>query len=152
MPVVRGSHDLALEGARGGEEPLEFDARNHIRVTAVAVLGLEGWIKFIKPRGEDDRTDLDLHVLVSQRMVDGLGLAGLDALHALRASPALEAPLRFLDGLFRREGRLHRFDHIGRRFTLHPEVVGDVASQRRELASFSFATLVKVLAPEEPID
>ena len=77
--------DVPLRGAGGAQEPLQFDARDHVREGVVAVLVLQGGLELVGPQGKDRPGDRDRHVLGLLVVVDGVGLAELLADTALAA-------------------------------------------------------------------
>ena len=89
--VVRGPDQVAAERSGSGENPLELQGGDHIGQGVVMVGPALDGIKGLKPRGQDHGPDLDLFGFGLHGVVDGPGLAGGDALHALGADPAVEA-------------------------------------------------------------
>ena len=97
--VVRGPDQVAGKGPGGAQDALELQAGHHVGIGGVVVgLVLLGIID-LKARRQDDRAHVQLQLFRSQLVGHRLGLAGLGALHALGANPAVDAAGRFLDGL-----------------------------------------------------
>ena len=82
LAVRRPLHVAAVRPGRG-EDPLELEARDHVRVAAVAVFGTQRSRRDLRAGGDHDRTDLDRELLVLLRVVDCAGLARLLARAAL---------------------------------------------------------------------
>ena len=105
--AVRGAQDLAAGGAGGVHQSLQLQAGDHIRQASVAVLSVGLGIGGLVSGGYHDRADLVGEYLFLHVVVYGARLAQPDALAALRADAAGEAPFGLFHGLLRRESQLH---------------------------------------------
>ena len=98
--VVRRPHQVAAERSGGREDALELQRGDHVGIIGVVIRLVFAGIEGLEARRQDDRPDLDLFGLGFLVVVDGPGLAGGHALHALGADAAVEAALRLPLGLF----------------------------------------------------
>src|SRR5208337_601362 len=98
---VEGPNHMAGVRSGGGENPLELQCREHIREAAITQVFLQSGIVDLVSGGQDDGAYVQLKLLLSLCVVDGVGLAGGLAEMAITADPASQTTL----------GLGHRFFH-----------------------------------------
>ena len=77
LPPVRRTQDLAGAGTAGRQDPLELQARDHVREGAVAELRLLRGVVEAETRGQDHGAGLDRGLPVFLGVLDGLDRADL---------------------------------------------------------------------------
>ena len=97
--AVIPADDVSGEGAGGREHPLELDARQDVPVPVEPVFPFALGVKFFEARRQDDGADIQGDGLFRHGVVDGLLVAGGDALHAFGTEGAVQAALGLRHGL-----------------------------------------------------
>ena len=119
--AIRGALHLPLEGTRGREESLEFDAGHHVGVAPVAELRPHVARHRLQPERQHHRPHLQFDDFFLHVVVNAVLLAGVDALQALGADAAGQATGRLLLCLLVRVARRHLLE--GRKPLLDRELV-----------------------------
>ncbi len=98
-PSIGRALDVPQRGAGRVEEPLKLQGCDHVGVAAPAVLSGPLRVKRGETRGQQDGADLQFYRLLHHVVVDGSGLASVDATQTLGTHTAIQTSLRLCDRL-----------------------------------------------------
>jgi len=107
LTAIGAALDVPVGGAGSREKPLELERGDHVGITPQPVLFVGGGVGDLVTGRQDECADLQGLLALDLIVVDGIGLAGVDAGEALRTEATLEATRGLLHGQFGRIARLH---------------------------------------------